>query len=66
MNIELKNKISAIPSLPGVYQFFNKEGKIIYIGKAINLRSRVHSYFRIKVDSPKTQALVSKVENFDI
>ncbi|MFZ1289444.1 MAG: excinuclease ABC subunit UvrC [Melioribacteraceae bacterium] len=66
MNIELKNKISAIPSLPGVYQFFSKEGKIIYIGKAINLRSRVHSYFRLKVDSPKTQALVSKVENFDI
>ncbi|MBK7103870.1 MAG: excinuclease ABC subunit C [Ignavibacteriae bacterium] len=66
MNTELKNKISAIPSLPGVYQFFNNEGKIIYIGKAINLRSRVQSYFRTKVDSPKTQALVSKVENFDI
>ncbi|MBK8945716.1 MAG: excinuclease ABC subunit C [Ignavibacteriae bacterium] len=66
MNTELKNKISAIPSLPGVYQFFNSEGKIIYIGKAINLRSRVQSYFRSKVDSPKTQALVSKVENFDI
>ena len=66
MNNDLKNKISAIPSLPGVYQFFNDEGKIIYIGKAINLRSRVQSYFRSKVDSPKTQALVSKVHDLDI
>jgi len=66
MNLELKNKISAVPALPGVYQFFNKDGKIIYIGKAINLRSRVQSYFRSKIDSPKTQALVNKVENVDI
>ena len=66
MNTNLKNKITAIPAVPGVYQFFNKDGKIIYIGKAINLRSRVQSYFRTKVDSPKTQALVNKVENFDI
>ena len=66
MNKELNAKITAVPALPGIYQFFNKDGKIIYIGKAINLRSRIQSYFRKKVDSPKTQALVSKVTDFDI
>ena len=66
MNTDLKNKISAVPALPGIYQFLNKDGKIIYIGKAKNLRSRIHSYFRSKLDSPKTEALVRKVEDFDI
>lgn len=66
MNTDLKNKISAVPALPGIYQFLNKDGKIIYIGKAKNLRSRIHSYFRSKLDSPKTEALVRKVADFDI
>lgn len=66
MDKDLKSKISTIPVLPGIYQFFNKDGKIIYIGKAKNLRSRVQSYFRSKVDSPKTAALVRKVIDFDI
>ncbi len=66
MTKDLKAKITAVPALPGIYQFLNKDGKIIYIGKAINLRSRIQSYFRKKVDSPKTQALVSKVVDFDI
>lgn len=66
MEKDLKAKISAIPALPGIYQFLNKDGKIIYIGKAKNLRSRVQSYFRSKVDSPKTEALVKKVCDFDI
>jgi len=66
MNKDLKSKITAVPALPGIYQFINKEGKIIYIGKAKNLRSRIHSYFRSKVDSPKTEALVKKVNDFDI
>jgi excinuclease ABC subunit C len=66
MNPHLRTKINAVPTLPGIYQFINKEGKIIYIGKAKNLRSRIHSYFRSKVDSPKTEALVKKVNDFDI
>lgn len=66
MNADLKNKISAVPALPGIYQFLNKDGKIIYIGKAKNLRSRIRSYFRSKLDSPKTEALVRKVVDFDI
>ena len=66
MDKDLKSKIKAVPSLPGIYQFLNKDGKIIYIGKAKNLRSRIQSYFRSKVDSVKTEALVKKVSNFDI
>ncbi len=66
MNKDLKAKIDAIPALPGIYQFYNKNKKIIYIGKAKNLRSRVHSYFRAKLDSPKTEVLVQKVVDFDI
>lgn len=66
MDKDLKSKIKAIPALPGIYQFLNKDGKIIYIGKAKNLRSRVQSYFRAKVDSVKTAALVKKVCDLDI
>ena len=66
MDKHLKSKISAVPALPGIYQFLNKDAKIIYIGKAKNLRSRIQSYFRAKVDSPKTEALVRKVCDFDI
>ncbi|PIP50780.1 excinuclease ABC subunit C, partial [Candidatus Berkelbacteria bacterium CG23_combo_of_CG06-09_8_20_14_all_41_73] len=38
-------KLNALPTTPGVYQFYDKTGKILYIGKAKNLRSRVKSYF---------------------
>ena len=66
MDKDLKSKIAAVPALPGIYQFLNKDKKIIYIGKAKNLRNRINSYFRSKLDSPKTEALVKKVINFDI
>ncbi len=66
MDKDLRSKINAIPTLPGIYQFLNKDKKIIYIGKAKNLRSRVQSYFRSKLDSPKTEVLVQKVVDFDI
>ena len=42
---ELSNKIKTLPSKPGVYQFFDVNGKIIYVGKAKNLKQRVSSYF---------------------
>lgn len=54
--------LATLPTTPGVYQYFNKKGEIIYVGKAKNLRSRVLSYFRN--DSPrnlKTQLLVLKI-----
>lgn len=66
MDKDLEVKISSVPALPGIYQFLNDDGRIIYIGKAKNLRSRIQSYFRSKLDSPKTEALVKKVADFDI
>ena len=45
MRDELKLKISLLPSSPGVYQYLNKEGTVIYVGKAKNLKRRVSSYF---------------------
>ncbi len=65
-NKELKSKLDALPVLPGVYQFKDKNDKVIYVGKAKNLRSRVRSYFRSTVDSPKTLALVKKIKDFQI
>ncbi len=56
----------SIPKRPGVYQFKDEKGSVIYVGKAINLRSRVFSYFREKVDSPKTAALVKKISDLEI
>lgn len=66
MNENLKSKLESLPALPGVYQFMDKNAKIIYVGKAKSLRNRVRSYFHSTVDSPKTQVMVSKVEDFQL
>lgn len=66
MNDELKSKLENLPSLPGIYQFLNDKGKVIYVGKAKNLKNRVRSYFQKNLDSPKTAALVSKVNNLQL
>ena len=50
-----------MPSEPGVYQFFNKEDKIIYIGKAKNLKKRIASYFQKNIGSRKTKNLVKNI-----
>lgn len=60
----LKKLVKIIPPKPGVYQFISSEKKIIYIGKAKNLKKRVSSYFSKKHDSGKTRILVKNI--FDI
>lgn len=58
----LRDKIKAIPHSPGVYQYFDKNGEIIYVGKAKNLKKRVSSYFnKSQKDSAKTAILVRKI-----
>lgn len=57
----IKQLISALPELPGVYQYFNSEEKIIYVGKAKNLKKRVSSYFNKTSDSVKTNMLVRQI-----
>jgi len=62
MNDLLNNKISNIPQKPGVYQFINDKGEIIYIGKAKNLRTRVRSYFqKNKYQTPKNQSMIKRI-----
>lgn len=57
----IKNLVALLPEKPGVYQYFNTEGKIIYVGKAKSLKKRVSSYFNKDHDSAKTNMLVSKI-----
>lgn len=59
----LKGIVSNLPSKPGSYQYYDKEGTIIYVGKAKNLKNRVSSYFHKEVDRFKTKVLVSKIWN---
>ncbi len=59
----LKRYLHNLPESPGVYQFIDKKGDIIYIGKAINLKKRVNSYFHSKTsDSYKLKILVNKID----
>ena len=57
----LNPEFSTLPNQPGVYQFFNEYNKIIYIGKAKNLKKRVSSYFQKNVGSQKTKNLVKNI-----
>lgn len=59
MSIELT--LQTLPSKPGVYQFYDKSDSLIYVGKAINLKKRVSSYFQKKHESGKTRVLVKKI-----
>ena len=58
-SIELQ--IQTLPDNPGVYQYYDKEGKILYVGKAKNLKKRVASYFNKLHDNAKTNVLVKKI-----
>lgn len=58
---ELKEKISFLPDTPGVYTYYDASGKIIYVGKAKNLKRRVSSYFNRTHDSLRTNLLVRSI-----
>ncbi len=63
----LQRKLDNLPSSPGVYQFRNSDGTIIYVGKAKNLRSRVRSYFQERAAyDPKREMLVSKIADLEL
>ena len=66
MNENLKQTLKLLPSLPGCYIYYNKDGEIIYVGKAKILKRRVMSYFNKKHhDSVKVQVLVSQIERME-
>ncbi len=58
---ELEEKISILPTTPGVYMYLNTEGSVIYVGKAKNLKRRVSSYFNRTHDSLRTNLLVRAI-----
>ncbi len=62
---ELLDKVSSLPLKPGVYLHKNKDGKIIYVGKALKLRNRVRNYFQDRPMDAKTKVLVRKIADFD-
>ena len=64
MNKLIQSKLELLPTSPGCYIHKDKNGAIIYVGKAKNLRNRVRSYFRGSHDT-KTEALVSEIEDFE-
>ena len=59
----LKQIVGSMPEKPGSYQFYDKDGTFIFVGKAKRPKSRVSSYFHTEVDRYKTKVLVSKIEN---
>jgi len=66
MNENLQRKLNNLPTDPGVYQYKDAKGIIIYVGKAKNLRNRVRSYFQSNITNTKTLALVNKIEDLEL
>ncbi len=62
VNASVTLQISTLPDSPGVYQYYDKDGKLLYVGKAKNLKKRVSSYFNKQQDNGKTRILVKKIE----
>ena len=66
-DLSLVEKLDALPAKPGVYQFKNNDGKVIYIGKAQNLRNRVRQYFhRSRVPDTRIDAMVAKIVDVEL
>ncbi|HBX63263.1 MAG TPA: excinuclease ABC subunit C, partial [Flavobacteriaceae bacterium] len=65
MNENVKLKLASLPETPGVYQYYNKKGDLLYIGKAKNLKRRVNSYFNKQHDSKRLRVLVSNIDNIE-
>ena len=62
----LQNKIKTLPKSPGCYIYKNKRGRILYIGKAVNIRSRVSSYFsNFERLDPKIKSLLKQIQKVD-
>ena len=64
--MQIEEKLKSLPTKPGIYQFLDKKGQILYVGKAINLRNRVKSYFqKSRSLDPRLMIMVKKVADFE-
>lgn len=66
MTFDAQQFLDTAPSNPGVYRMYDLDSKVIYVGKAKNLKKRLQSYFRKNLDSSKTQLLMSKVVDVQV
>ena len=65
MNDILRETIKLVPEQPGCYLYYDKDGEIIYVGKAKNLKRRVSSYFNKNHDSVKLKIMVPKIKRIE-
>ena len=65
INETVRTKLSLLPDSPGCY-LMKHEGQIIYVGKAVNLKNRVRSYFRDTAHTPKVAAMIAHIDDFDV
>jgi len=66
-DLSLTEKLDALPTKPGVYQFKNHDGKVIYVGKAQNLRNRVRQYFhRSQVNDTRIDSMIAKIVDVEL
>ena len=63
---KLEEKIRMLPDSPGCYMMKDASGEIIYVGKAVNLKNRVRSYFRDTAHTPKVAAMIAHIDDFDV
>ncbi|MDY0097507.1 MAG: excinuclease ABC subunit UvrC [Candidatus Dojkabacteria bacterium] len=67
MNKRLLEKLNTLPDLPGVYKFLNKKSEILYVGKALNLKKRVTSYFQSDISQrPRIVQMMPLVSDFEV
>lgn len=65
MNPKLELQLKTLPSEPGVYRYYDKEGQLLYVGKAKNLKKRVMSYFNKTLSGYKTKIMVKKIDHLE-
>ena len=63
---QFKQLQSSLPDNPGIYQYFDEKGNLLYVGKAKNIKKRVSSYFFSAQHSQKTVELVQKLKTFSL
>ena len=63
---DIKGFLKTLTQRPGVYKMLDEQHKVIYIGKAKNLKNRVSSYFRVRTTSPKQQVMVQRIAAIEV